>query len=100
MKIKLIRITALMLSAFMLSSCGIATTGEGSTKSSSKEKKELEEIPLVDDSFEGCNENEVSNDLVRWLLAANAVEVQGQDLDWEIIGGAKLDSNDAYIAKS
>lgn len=104
MKRKMVSATALLMSAVMLAGCGKeATVSEDSAKSQEteeKEEKQLEEISLVDDSFSGCTESDVSYDLVRWLLATNAVEVQGQELDWETIGGTELDSSDSDIAKS
>ena len=99
MKRKMVNAIALLMSSLLLFGCGNGAV-DGDLATEQKEDKQSENIPLVDDSFSGCTESDVSNDLVRWLLATNAVEVQGQDLDWEIIGGTTLDSSDSDIAKS
>ena len=104
MKKKMIELTALSMSAVLLAGCEF-TTIPGEALKAAKEnakkeeaveidKKELVDIPLVDYSFSDCTESNVSNDLVRWLLATTAVEVQGQGLDWQQIGGTSSTAED------
>ncbi|SET14565.1 Protein of unknown function [Pseudobutyrivibrio sp. C4] len=109
MKKKMVELTALSMSAVLLAGCEF-TTIPGEALKAAKEnakkeeaaeidKKELVDIPLVDDSFSDCTESNVSNDLVRWLLATTAVEVQGQGLDWQQIGGTQSTAEDIETVK-
>ncbi|WP_028234246.1 DUF1266 domain-containing protein [Pseudobutyrivibrio sp. MD2005] len=93
MKKRFTRLTALALAGLMLVGCGGGKDAASKEKESTKEEAKVE-IPLVDESFKDATESDVSNDLIRWLLAANAVEIEGQGLDWQRIGGARPDTVD------